>query len=136
MYGPRIKHFRKLCNLSQKELADMLHVSQSSITQWENETRTPDIETIIQLCSILGVTSDMLIGNELNENGTRLLISAEPFIEIAHELDSDSLEHWLSFGRWLASQNNNKATNQTSLPESDNESKISYISSSMKTPPF
>ena len=122
MYGPRIKHFRKLCNLSQRELADLMHVSQSSITQWENETRTPDIEKIIQLCSIFGITSDMLIGNELNENSTRLLTSAAPFIELAHELDPESLNHWLSFGRFLASQNTNSNQNHNNLSDSDNDS--------------
>jgi len=120
MYGPRIKHFRKLCHLSQRELADLMHVSQASITQWENEARTPDIEKIIQLCSIFGVTSDMLIGNELNENSTRLLTSAAPFIELAHELDPESLSHWLSFGRYLASKNPNN--NQINLSDSDNDS--------------
>ena len=122
MFGPRIKHFRKLCHLSQRELADLMHVSQSSVTQWEREERTPDIEKIIQLCSIFGVTSDMLIGIELNENSTRLLTSAAPYIELAHELDPESLSHWLSFGRFLASQNANNTQNQTNLSESDNDS--------------
>ena len=122
MYGPRIKHFRKLCHLSQRELADLMHVSQASITQWEREERTPDIEKIIQLCSIFGVTSDMLIGNELNENSTRLLTSATPFIELAHELDQESLNHWLEFGRYLASKNAINNQNQTTLSDSDNDS--------------
>lgn len=122
MYGPRIKHFRKLCNMSQRELADKLHVSQSSITQWEREERTPDIETIINLCSIFGVTSDMLLGNELNENSTRLLTSAAPFIELSHELDSESLGQWMAFGRFLASRNPNNNQNQITLSDSDNDS--------------
>ena len=122
MYGPRIRLFRKLNHLSQQELAEKMHVSQATITQWETEGRTPDVEKIIQLCSIFGVTSDMLIGNELNENSTHLLTSAMPFIEIAHELDSESLNHWLSFGRYLASQNNNNMKNQSNLSDSDNES--------------
>lgn len=121
MYGPRIKHFRKLMRLSQRDLAEMLHVSQGSITQWENETRTPDIETIIQMSRIFGVTSDMLIGNEMNENSTRLLMSAAPYLELAHELDPESLSHWLSFGRYLASQSKSNTSNQMTLSESDNE---------------
>ncbi len=122
MYGPRIKHFRKLMNLSQRDLAEIMHVSQSSITQWELETRTPDIEKIIQLCNVFGVTADMLIGNETNENSTRLLTDAAPIIELAHELDPESLEHWLSFGKYLASQNKTNATTQTTLSDSDNDS--------------
>lgn len=122
MYGPRIRHFRKLNNLSQRELADLMHVSQASITQWEREERTPDIEKIIQLCTIFGVTSDMLIGNEMNENSTRLLTSATPFIELANELDSESLSHWLEFGRFLASRNQTNNQNQSNRSDSDNDS--------------
>ena len=122
MFGPRIKHFRKMYHMSQQDLADKLHVTQAAITSWENETRTPDIETILKLCHIFGVSSDMLIGNELDESGTRLLISAAPYIELSHELEPEQLSQWLSFGRWLSSQNKSNATNQTNLSSSDNDS--------------
>ena len=120
MYGPRIRHFRKMMQLSQRDLADMLHVSQGSITQWENETRTPDIEMIVKLSKLFGVTTDMIIGTELDESGTRLLMSAAPYIELAHTLSPESRSQWLEFGHWLAERSN--AKNQINLSESDNDS--------------
>ena len=122
MFGPRIKHFRKMLHMSQQALADKLHVTQGAITCWENEQRSPDIETIIKLCKIFGVTTDMLLGTELDENGTRLLLSAAPVVELSHELEPEQLSQWLAFGKWLSSQNKSNATTQTNLSSSDNDS--------------
>ena len=119
MYGPRIKHFRKMMHLSQRDLAEMLHVSQGSVTQWENELRTPDIETIIKLSKIFGVTTDMIIGTELDDGGTRLLLSAAPFIELAQELSPEQRSQWLEFGHWLSEKR--RATNQINLSDSESE---------------
>ena len=53
--------FRKAAGLSQKELADMLHVSQQSISQWENNTREPCIDMLKKLAQIFNCTIDELV---------------------------------------------------------------------------
>ena len=60
--GKRLKELRKNKGLNQTELGDILGVSKSSICCYENGTRTPTIETIIDLMHLFGVSADYLLG--------------------------------------------------------------------------
>lgn len=51
---------RKKLNMSQKELADKLGVTQGAISQWENGISTPRIEKLIELAKLLGCSIDDL----------------------------------------------------------------------------
>ena len=62
--GDRIKLCRKKMKLTQIELAEMLNVSQGSVTSWETEVRKPDIEMISKLADVFGVTTDYLLGRD------------------------------------------------------------------------
>ena len=54
--GERIKAARKRAGLTQKEIADRLGISSSSIAQWETGTRKPKAETLQRLADALGVS--------------------------------------------------------------------------------
>lgn len=58
----RIKELRKKYPMSQKELAERLHISQASISGYEGGTVEPDIELMKQMAEIFGVTLDYLMG--------------------------------------------------------------------------
>lgn len=58
---------RKMKNLSQDELASKLNVSRQAISKWETGKTSPDIENLMQLSKIFGITVDKLIGNEFKE---------------------------------------------------------------------
>lgn len=64
----RIKDLRKSKNLSQKELADILFVNQTAVSQWEREVTTPTKETLIKLSDFFGVSVDYLLGREDSPN--------------------------------------------------------------------
>ena len=53
MLGRIISAARKQKNLSQKELGDLLNVSNKAVSKWENGEATPRQETLIKLCDIL-----------------------------------------------------------------------------------
>ncbi|KEF37129.1 putative transcriptional regulator [Schinkia azotoformans MEV2011] len=57
-----IKFFREQEALTQKELADKLGVSRSVVAKWENETVSPDLETLITLSKYFQVSLDHLVG--------------------------------------------------------------------------
>ena len=48
--------------MTQKELADILGVTDAAIGMWENARREPDVEHIKKMAAIFGVTTDYLIG--------------------------------------------------------------------------
>ena len=50
----KIKLLRKELKLSQKELADMIGVTQSSVYYWEKGTRNPKLEQILKICEKTG----------------------------------------------------------------------------------
>lgn len=55
---------RKRIGLSQEELAEKLNVSRQSVSKWEGAQSIPDINRIIMLAEIFGVTTDYLLKDD------------------------------------------------------------------------
>lgn len=53
--GFRIRHFRRSRHLSRVALAELTRISESTITSWELEKRTPKFENILLLAGALKV---------------------------------------------------------------------------------
>lgn len=66
--GEIINKYRTGMGLTQKQLADMVHVSPELVSKWENGSRTPDLCSISAMAEIFGVPED-----ELAEAGSRTL---------------------------------------------------------------
>ena len=64
MLGRIISAARKQKNLSQKELGDLLNVSNKAVSKWENGEATPRQETLIKLCDILELDKTEILGFE------------------------------------------------------------------------
>ena len=62
--GERIYRLRSERNLSQGDLAEMLDVSRQSISKWENNSAVPDLDKIVKLSEIFGVSIDALVKGE------------------------------------------------------------------------
>lgn len=60
--GANIRFQRKLKNLTQAELAEMLFVTAQSLSKWETGLANPDIWNLYRLSEIFGVSCDILIG--------------------------------------------------------------------------
>ncbi len=56
----KICEFRKNKNLSQYALAELMNVSQNTISQWEIGIRNPSIKSAIKLAEILETTVEEL----------------------------------------------------------------------------
>ena len=64
MLKDRLKNARLNAKLTQKQMADILDISQPTYAQWENGRRTPKPDTLNKLSEILNVTSDYLQGRD------------------------------------------------------------------------
>lgn len=62
--GERIRILRMQRNLSQEDLAAALEVSRQSVSKWENNAATPDLEKLCRLCNLFGVSLDELVRGE------------------------------------------------------------------------
>lgn len=61
-YGNMIRHFRELLDITQRQLAEMIDVSRTTVVQWENGTSKPDLDKLTQLCSVLNTSADSILG--------------------------------------------------------------------------
>ena len=57
---------RKRNGMSQEELAEKINVSRQSVSKWESAQSIPDIDKIIQLSNIFGVTTDYLLRDDMD----------------------------------------------------------------------
>ena len=62
--GEKIYKLRTERNLSQGDLSEILEVSRQSVSKWENGAATPDLDKIIKLSEVFGITIDELVKNE------------------------------------------------------------------------
>ena len=61
----KITDLRKKNGWSQEELAERLGVSRQSVSKYESAQSVPDLDKILRLASIFGVTTDYLLKDEL-----------------------------------------------------------------------
>ena len=64
MLKDRLKNARLNAQLTQKQIADMLQISQQYYAKWEKGERNPKPDSIKKLSEILNVTSDYLQGRD------------------------------------------------------------------------
>ena len=60
-FGSQLKKLRKNNKITQKELAKILGLAQTTIANYENNSRFPNQETLIEIADYFGVTLDYLI---------------------------------------------------------------------------
>ena len=95
---------RKRKGWSQEELAEQLGVTRQSVSKWEGAQSVPDIQKIIQMSEIFGVTTDYLLGLEdkrsrtldisgLCEEDIRFLQSAAALLKKKNAVKKSAAEH-------------------------------------------
>ncbi|MDE6471708.1 MAG: helix-turn-helix domain-containing protein [Clostridia bacterium] len=66
--GEFIKNLRKERFLTQREVAEQLHVSEKTISKWETGKGVPEISLMLPLCNFFGISmNELLSGERLNE---------------------------------------------------------------------
>ena len=62
IFPERLKQLRQKKGLTQKDIADLVHVNRVTYTNWEKGNREPNFETLLKLASILNTTTSYLLG--------------------------------------------------------------------------
>ena len=66
-----IKELREQYGLSQQELADIVGVSQQSLSKYERLETEPDCKTLVAFADYFGTTVDYIIGHEVKPSARR-----------------------------------------------------------------
>lgn len=98
--GEKIKKIRKMAGMTQEDLAEKINVSRQTISKWEKEISSPDLDSAIALCELFEISlddflkggrsvkeekislEDMIKINRRNQKMTILLISGLFFLMI------------------------------------------------------
>ena len=59
-----ILQLRKALGLSQEQLAEQVGVSRQSISKWETGQSAPELDKLVRLSQVFGVSTDELLGKE------------------------------------------------------------------------
>lgn len=75
----KIMKLRKQNGWSQEELAEQMGISRQSVSKWENGTSIPDLDKIVRMSGLFGVSTDYLLKDEIEE------LTREEAVEIREE---------------------------------------------------
>ena len=75
--GERIQALRKDAGLSQEELGEKLGVARQSVSKWEADATIPELDKLIAMSKLFGISVGALLGLEESEGADRELTDRE-----------------------------------------------------------
>ena len=91
LLAEKIMTLRKRAGWSQEELAAQLGVSRQSVSKWEGAQSVPDMQKVVQMSRLFGVTTDYLLKEELGEPEPAPAESDAPLRRVTMEQAADYL---------------------------------------------
>ncbi len=64
-FGGKLSHLRQRHGLSQSQLAELIGVTRTHVSRMERGEKIPNIAMLLKIANIFGVTTDLLIRDEL-----------------------------------------------------------------------
>ena len=126
IFAEKLKTLRKQKNISQEQLAEIIHVSRQAITKWESGNGIPDIENLIAISSLFNESLDSLLSEE------KSLISMHEFLyESRTEYDLDSAKK-IDFKIGTAHEVIIEKTNDEKIQVIAASNKLSYLTQQVK----
>lgn len=101
----KIINLRKKNGWSQEELAEKLGVTRQSISKYEGAQSIPDLDKILKLSEIFGVTTDYLIKDELEEEEyvpSQMQENESESDRIVHKVTMEMANEYLQMIDWSA----------------------------------
>jgi transcriptional regulator with XRE-family HTH domain len=68
MFYEKLRELRKQNNYSQEELANLLDISRQSVSKWESGISMPDLENVIKISDLFGVSIDYLLKDRKSDS--------------------------------------------------------------------
>lgn len=85
-FHEKLQNLRKNAGMTQLELAEKLMVSRQAISKWETGSAVPDLENIISISDLFGVSLDCLVrGTDTVETEEKIQDTAEKIVHQEHK---------------------------------------------------
>ena len=63
--GKNLEEERESYHFTQKEVADILHVSRQTVSNWERDVSYPDLESLVYLSDLYHISVDQLLNHAM-----------------------------------------------------------------------
>lgn len=94
-FGKRICRLRKQANMTQRELANLLGISEPAVCKWETDSSMPDIMLLTPLARALHTDLNTLLAYEEQLSPEKVKEFADVADEIGHTDGTDAeMRHW------------------------------------------
>ena len=94
-FGEKIQILRKQAGLSQENLAEKLNITRQTVSKWELDQSTPELEYIAKLADLYNVTTDYLIRENADSTGAGDISEADSMnaemLEVRKESSAPSI---------------------------------------------
>lgn len=70
LFASRLRLLRKVCSMTQKQVAQSLSIDRSTYAYYETDKTKPDYETLLRIAQIFNVSIDYLLGRDQDETGS------------------------------------------------------------------
>ena len=67
IFADKLILLRKKAGWSQEELAEQMNVTRQSVSKWEGAQSVPDLDKMIRLSELFGVSTDYLLKDEIEQ---------------------------------------------------------------------
>lgn len=95
--GIFISDMRRKQNLTQRQLADKLSISEKTISKWECGKGLPDVSLMLPLCKMLGISVNELLSGELINEQEYRENAEENLLHILKEKEESKKKLIISF---------------------------------------
>jgi len=95
-----LKQLRKQANLGQQELADILGVSKSAISMYEQGNREPNFSLLLQIADYFKVSANDLLGYYISpEEAAKITLAAHLDTSDLSPAELEDVEDYISYVR-------------------------------------
>lgn len=95
----KITEERKKNGWSQEELANQLGVSRQAVSKWESAGAVPDLQRILQMSELFGVSTDYLLKDEMKAENITYHESTESYAEPLKKVTMENANEFLDMKR-------------------------------------
>ncbi|MDE7229240.1 MAG: helix-turn-helix domain-containing protein [Oscillospiraceae bacterium] len=67
IFADKLIRLRKKSGMSQEEFAEKMNVSRQAVSKWESAQSVPDLERILKIADMFGVTTDYLLKDDIED---------------------------------------------------------------------
>lgn len=94
----KIIKLRKKNGWSQEELSEKMNVSRQAVSKWESAQTIPDLEKILKLSELFGVTTDYLLKDEIHNEE----FSEESSEASVKHISMEEAAHYIKMRKWAS----------------------------------